>query len=62
MKNKRLGKSPAIALGFLLVTFFVNINSNRNALIQAYPNASGVLGGLSESFRLRDTPGIYYKH
>ncbi len=40
----------------------VNINSNRNALMQAYPNASGVLGGLSESFRLQDTPGIYYKH
>lgn len=39
----------------------VNINSNVNTLMQAYPNAAGTLQGLPASSTLKSLPGVYYK-
>lgn len=38
----------------------ININSSRDALIQAYPNAPG-LRTLPANYMLKSIPGIYYK-
>ncbi len=39
----------------------VNINSNRDALIKAYPHQSATLSTLPATFILKDLPSIYYK-
>jgi hypothetical protein len=39
----------------------ININSTRDVLMQAYPNAAGALGALPANYTLRQIPGIYYK-
>jgi hypothetical protein len=39
----------------------VNINTNRDGLIRAYPHLSGDLNSLPATFLLRNLPTIYYK-
>jgi hypothetical protein len=40
----------------------VNINSNRDAIIRAYPNAASQLQSLPTNFTLKSISGLYYKH
>ena len=39
----------------------VNVNTNRDGLIRAYPNGASSLQGLPSTFTLKDIPTIYYK-
>jgi RHS repeat-associated protein len=39
----------------------VNINSNRDTLIRAYPRAAGAFNGLPANYTLKLIPGAYYK-
>lgn len=39
----------------------VNINSNRDAIIRAYPHQAGQLKNLPTTYLLKSIPGIYYK-
>ena len=41
--------------------FPVNINTNRDGLIKAYPHIKEALSALPESFSLKQIPTIYYK-
>ncbi|WP_240049538.1 hypothetical protein [Mucilaginibacter psychrotolerans] len=40
----------------------VNINSDRAALMRAYPNIANQLQSLPANFTLKSIPGLYYKH
>jgi len=41
--------------------FPININTNRDGLIKAYPHQKSGLSTLPASFTLKDIPTIYYK-
>jgi hypothetical protein len=39
----------------------INMNTNRDGLIKAYPHQKGTLSKLPASFTLKDVSTIYYK-